>query len=63
MTTDHLDQLQRDHATITGILGAQRKLPSDGLQVGARVLLKIYIAILEDAIAILKSLIEFLNKK
>lgn len=59
----HLDQLQRDHATITKILGAQRELPADGLQVGARILLKIYIAILEDAIAILKSLIEFLNRK
>jgi len=58
-----LDQLQRDHATITEILGAQRALPHDGLQVGARILLKIYIAILEDAIAILKSLIEFLNTK
>jgi hypothetical protein len=61
--TTHLDQLQSDHATITDILRAQRDLPEDGLQVGARVLLKIYIAILEDAIAILKSLIEFLNKK
>lgn len=59
----HLDQLQRDHATITEILGAQQALPHDGLQVGARILLKIYTAILEDAIAVLKSLIEYLNRK
>ena len=63
MTANHLDQLQSDHAAITGILNAQKEIPHDGLQVGARILLKIYIAILEDAIAILKSLIEFLNKK
>lgn len=59
----HLDQFQRDHATITEILGAQRELPADGLQVGARILLKIYVTILEDAIAVLKSLIEYLARK
>lgn len=59
----HLDQLQNDHAAISEILDAQRELQDDGLQVGVRILLKIYVAILEDAIAILKSLIEFLNRK
>lgn len=59
----HLDQFQQDHATITKILGAQRELPADGLQVGARILLKIYVTILEDAIAVLKSLIEYLARK
>lgn len=52
----HLDQLQQDRAAITKILSAQRELSQDGLQVGTRILLKIYIAIL-------KSIIEFLNRK
>lgn len=48
---------------MTEMLSAQRELPHDGLQVGARILLKIYMTILEDAITVLKSLIEYLARK
>lgn len=61
--TPHLDQLQHDHAAITGILAAQRALPVDGKQVGVRILLGIYFHILEDALTTLNSLIQYMHSR
>lgn len=59
----HLDQLQKDHSTITEILRVHRAIPADGLQVGVRTLLGIYLHILEDALTTLDALIGFLSSQ
>lgn len=57
-----LDSLQRDHATLTEILQARRSVALGAtLSVGMRLLWGIYLAILEDALTTLNSLIEYLD--
>lgn len=54
-----LDSLQRDHATLTEILVSRRGVSTETLSVGMRLLWGIYLAILEDALTTLTSLINY----
>lgn len=58
-----LDTLREHHAALTALLHSQRELKTDDLQIGARILINIYAAILQDGISTLNSLIEFLDKR
>ncbi|MCI0551279.1 MAG: hypothetical protein L0287_10010 [Anaerolineae bacterium] len=58
-----LETLQQDHAVIQQIIEARRADPTDEIPVGARILLNIYLHILEDALATLSSLIQYFNSK
>jgi hypothetical protein len=55
-----LDQLLNDHATLTRILEERRAVTAVTLPVGVRLVWGIYLAILEDALSTLSSLISFL---
>lgn len=57
-----LDSLQRDHAALTEILQARRGVSMETMQVGMRLVWGIYLTILEDALAALDSLINYLTR-
>ena len=56
-----LDSLQQDHVALTEILAARRAVTTVTLPVGVRLVWGIYLAILEDALSTLASLISFLT--
>lgn len=59
----YLEQLQSDQAAITEILQAPRGVSAETMQPSIRVLWQIYLIILEDALSVLKSQIEYLTTK
>jgi hypothetical protein len=58
-----LDFLRQDQAALADILAARQTVTTVTLPVGARMLWGIYLVILEDALATLRSLIEFLERR
>lgn len=58
-----LDSLHHDHAALTEILKSRRAVSMETLSVGTRLLWGIYLVILEDALSILNSLIQYLIPK
>jgi hypothetical protein len=61
MITNHLDQSHSDHSAIEQILQTHKASQPEEMQIGARLLMKIYITIMEDALTALKSIIQFLK--
>ncbi len=57
-----LDQLRRHRDTLTELLQSQREVVMDDMSPGLRISWQIYALILQDAISILNSLIEYLNQ-
>lgn len=57
-----LDSLQRDYATLTEILQSHRGVATETMQVGVLLLWRIYLAMLEDALTTISSLISYLNR-
>ena len=56
-----LDSLQQDHVVLTEILQARRGVSMETLSIGMRILWGVYLAILEDALTTLNSLINYLT--
>lgn len=58
-----LDVLRQDHAILSELLAARQAVITVTLPVGVQLLWKIYLTILEDAVATLNSLISYLSPK
>jgi hypothetical protein len=63
MSPTYLDQLQSDQADIARILQAQRDVPTEDAHVSVQLLRNTYLVILEDALSVVNSLIQFLTTK
>ena len=58
-----LDALRQDQATLQQLLTERRSVTTVTLPIGVQLLWKIYLTILEDAVATLNSLINYLPPK
>ena len=58
-----LDSLRQDYAVLAQILDARQAITAVTLPVGAQLLWKIYLVILEDALKTLHALIGYLDQK
>jgi hypothetical protein len=58
-----IDLLQQDHATLSQILAARQAVTAVTLPAGMRILWTVYLAILEDALATLTALINYLTPR
>lgn len=58
-----LDSLQQDHATLAQILETRRAVTVETMSTGQRLLWRMYLSILEDALSTVGSLIQYLSPK
>ena len=56
-----LETLRSHRTTLESLIAASRQMPTEPVPIGIRLSLVIYLTILEDAVSVLTSIIEYLD--